>query len=237
MPVPPIPHFHVPRPALLDLVDAGADRPLTLVVAPPGAGKTVLLATWVHERCPDALWVQCEPADSVPFGFLTKLGGVLRAADEPHWLPVADALDDAHPDPPSVVDAVLAALDRRPAVLVFDDLHVANEAGPLLARLVDGLPAGSRIVAGSRGEPPLALHRLRATDACLEVRDAELRLTADEVGALLRVLERPSRPRRRPRSRPEPTVGSPGCRWLRSPCAVRRTPTGSSPSSRARSGS
>ena len=186
--VPPIPHFHVPRPALLDLVDAGANRPLTLVVAPPGAGKTVLLATWVHERCPDALWIQCEPADSGPFGFLTKLGGVLRAADEPHWMPVADALDDPHPDPPIVVDAVLAALDRRPAVLVFDDLHVANEAGPLLARMVDGLPEGSRIVAGSRGEPPLALHRLRATDSCLEVRDAELRLTADEVGALLRVL-------------------------------------------------
>jgi hypothetical protein len=33
--IPPLPVFHVARPKLLDLIDRGADRPLTLVIAPP----------------------------------------------------------------------------------------------------------------------------------------------------------------------------------------------------------
>src|SRR4029077_14053993 len=59
--VPRVPPFHVARPRLLDMLDAGAEAPLTAVVAPPGAGKSVVLASWVRERCPDATWVACEP--------------------------------------------------------------------------------------------------------------------------------------------------------------------------------
>ncbi len=63
-----------------------------------------------------------------------------------------------------------------------------REAGPSLSRLVERLPAGSRVVTGSRGDPPIALHRLRANGRCLEVREADLRVTPDEVHALVDAL-------------------------------------------------
>ena len=44
--VPQLPPRYVTRPRLLACLDSAADRPLTLLAAGPGAGKTVLLADW-----------------------------------------------------------------------------------------------------------------------------------------------------------------------------------------------
>ena len=75
--VPLLPPFYVARPRLLDLLDAGADTPLTAVVAPPGSGKSVALAVRVRDRCPDAAWVGCEELDRDPVMFWTKVGSAL----------------------------------------------------------------------------------------------------------------------------------------------------------------
>ena len=47
---PPIPAGFVSRPGLLDALDKCDDRALTLVCAPPGYGKSLLLSYWVRER-------------------------------------------------------------------------------------------------------------------------------------------------------------------------------------------
>ena len=49
---PSIPAGLVPRPALLDALDRGDDRALTLVCAPPGYGKSLLLAALGAESAP-----------------------------------------------------------------------------------------------------------------------------------------------------------------------------------------
>ena len=48
---PPAHHAeHISRPRLLDLLDGAASRPLTLVDAPAGFGKSILLAEWCARR-------------------------------------------------------------------------------------------------------------------------------------------------------------------------------------------
>jgi LuxR family maltose regulon positive regulatory protein len=173
---------------LLDLLSAGTDTPLTAVVAPPGAGKSVVLAAWVRERCPAAAWVGCDGFDSDPVVFWGHVGAALRAAQGDRWLDVVELLGEPDPDLVVVVDMMLRGLADEPAVLVLDDLHEARNAGPLVSRLVERLPAGSRVLTGSRGDPPFALHRLRADGACFEVREAELRLTPDEAEGLVNAL-------------------------------------------------
>ncbi len=44
---PRLPHDLVLRERLTELLDHGLDRPLTLVCAPAGFGKTTLIATWI----------------------------------------------------------------------------------------------------------------------------------------------------------------------------------------------
>ena len=67
---PVLPAFHVERPRLLDLLDTGRHVPLTAVIAPPGAGKSITLAAWIRDRCPDAVWVPCTERDRDPLVFL-----------------------------------------------------------------------------------------------------------------------------------------------------------------------
>ena len=54
------------RRRLLRALDAGVERPLTLLSAPPGSGKTALLASWVAYRgAPDSVaWVSLDTADA-----------------------------------------------------------------------------------------------------------------------------------------------------------------------------
>src|SRR3954464_646081 len=64
--VPGLPPEFVSRPALVSALDHGEDRALTLVCAPPGYGKTVLLADWAHRSNVACAWVALDEEDDDP---------------------------------------------------------------------------------------------------------------------------------------------------------------------------
>ena len=49
---PSMPGRMVARPRLFALLDAGVERPVTLVAAPAGSGKTMLLTSWMSAASP-----------------------------------------------------------------------------------------------------------------------------------------------------------------------------------------
>src|SRR5258705_1341899 len=63
--VPPVPSTFVTRPRLHTLLDRGAAAKVTLVSAPAGWGKTVLLSSWIQSRDADerVAWLSIEPGD------------------------------------------------------------------------------------------------------------------------------------------------------------------------------
>ena len=69
--VPPaVPATYVRRPALLDQLDRGRDRAVTLVVGLPASGKTTLLADWVATRVKAPwVWLNCDERDVAPERF------------------------------------------------------------------------------------------------------------------------------------------------------------------------
>ena len=48
--IPPVRPELVPRPRLIERLNAGLHRKLTLISAPAGFGKTTLLSEWIHRR-------------------------------------------------------------------------------------------------------------------------------------------------------------------------------------------
>jgi LuxR family maltose regulon positive regulatory protein len=61
---PPVARDHLHRQHLLDRLDQRRHRPLTLVSAPAGYGKSTLLSCWLEScECPSA-WVSLDANDS-----------------------------------------------------------------------------------------------------------------------------------------------------------------------------
>ena len=186
---PALASWHVPRHRLHAALDAGAQVPLTVVVGAPGAGKSVVLGSWLHDR-PElaSIWLSCDERDADPATFWSALTAALARRWPDRWLDATDLLGEAEPDLGDVAIAIvndLAALGE-PVVIVIDDVQFASAAAPSLTTFIERLPSSCRVIMGSRTEPQLALYRLRAHGQLLEVRDAELRLTRAEVAAVMR---------------------------------------------------
>ena len=161
------------------------------VIAPPGYGKTLLLAEWAAREAREArdvAWLTLGDYDNEPSVFLTY---------------VAAALDRLQPIDPSIGHALAARGSRvlavavprlatelhrrtRPGVLVLDDAHrlVDRTCLDALSALLELLPAGFQVVLAARTPPDLPFARLRAMRQLLEIGPDLLAFRADEAETL-----------------------------------------------------
>ncbi len=182
----------VPRPRLVEALDAGLAQRLILVCAPAGFGKTALLAHWARRGDHPVAWLSLDEADNDPARFWRH---AVAALDQAHPGIAQQAVPVLGPPAPSSFDGLVTALinelaappDDDELLLVLDDYHLID-AQPVhtpLMFLLEHLPPGLRLVLASRSDPPLPLARLRARGQLAELRAAELRFTAAETASLL----------------------------------------------------
>jgi LuxR family maltose regulon positive regulatory protein len=176
----------VRRPRLCQLLSRSAARPLTLVSAPAGWGKTSLLSEWIDSGSFNGTiaWLGLEAADGERQSFWSAVTAALRVAR-----PDLAALP--RPDPASLdafVTSLMNALDAGPGplMLVLDNLQevASPELVADLDRLAEHAPPSLRLVLSTRVDPPLRLERLRLSGRLAEVRAADLALTTDEARSL-----------------------------------------------------
>jgi LuxR family maltose regulon positive regulatory protein len=156
----------MPRRRLLRLLAEAVSRPLTLVVAPAGTGKTTLVAGWAAEATGPVAWLALDGQDGDPARLDAALGAAL------------DSLGPGRMDGPAEVDG-----PSRRAVLVIDDAHVVDAAPgavDLLARFVGQQPRWLHLVIVARRDPVVPLDRLRGRGQLAEIRFPELRFTREE---------------------------------------------------------
>ncbi|HEY7910047.1 MAG TPA: AAA family ATPase, partial [Thermomicrobiales bacterium] len=180
----------VPRPRLLERLDEGLHRPLTLVAAPAGFGKTTLVGAWVADCGRRVAWLSLDAGDSDPARFLTYLVAALQQSGATIGAGLLGALQAPQPPPTEALLMVLlnelAALPDE-VVLVLDDYHAigAPPVDQALTFLVEHLPPQLHLVIATREDPPLPLARLRARGHLTELRAADLRFTAAEAAEFL----------------------------------------------------
>jgi LuxR family transcriptional regulator, maltose regulon positive regulatory protein len=182
----------VERPRLFALLDRGALGPVTLLSAPAGSGKTMLVSSWLRsaELPGTAAWVGVERDESDATRFWGTVMDALRrsgaiAPDDPLATLVPAPLGGQE----EFLQRLLEGLGRlsRPVLLVIDDLHELRSEDGLrsLEHLLARAPAQLRTIVMSRRDPKLGLHRLRLAGGLLEIRGADLDFSAAEAVELL----------------------------------------------------
>jgi LuxR family transcriptional regulator, maltose regulon positive regulatory protein len=182
------------RPRLLQALDRLDGTELTIVSAPAGGGKSVLVGSWCEARPKTAVaWVSLDAADDDPVRLWTYVATALERIRAGLGKPALRRLHDPRATIQAAVDELLAGMSAygKPLVLVLDDVHVLRDDATLgsFEYAVERLPAGARIVATTRSDPPIRLGRLRANGALGELRAADLAFTLDEARELLVVQE------------------------------------------------
>lgn len=181
--VPHIPNATISRHALLNRLDTATHR-LTVVSAPPGSGKSALLADWANNLRSPLAWLSCDIDDADQAWFWRDV----RAAIQHSW--PDSALNDLDPvdqrDPRQLaIEIANALVSVRGGVIVIDDYHLAGPAPAAMIAFIDALPADLRLVLGSRRDPPFSLSRMRVQGRLLELRQDDLRFDAAETQELL----------------------------------------------------
>jgi LuxR family transcriptional regulator, maltose regulon positive regulatory protein len=181
----------VDRPRVARLLDRGMERPLTLVSAPAGWGKTAGLAQWIAGgTAPGPVaWLPLDRDDADPHRFWGEAAASLGAA--------SPDLATLGPPPPLGLKPFLITLVNavaelgKPLVLVVDDLHLVTSPGAIgdLEWFLESAPPNLRLVVSTRSDPLFRLQRLRVSGEMTEIRAADLAFTFDETIALLSELE------------------------------------------------
>jgi LuxR family maltose regulon positive regulatory protein len=202
--IPPSRPNAVVRQRLIERLNEGMHRKLTLISAPAGFGKTTLVASWIADRrsqapdhgapilpSPSIAWLSLDEADNDPTRFLIYLVSALQTIAPAIGAGVLGALQSPQPPPPeSTFTALLNGIAAIPDqfALILDDYHLVD-AQPIdaaLAFLIEHLPPQMHLVITTREDPQLPLARLRARDQLTELRAADLRFTPAEAAGFLK---------------------------------------------------
>jgi LuxR family maltose regulon positive regulatory protein len=161
---------------------------VSVVSAPPGSGKTVLLRSWISwanvagsaawvaagrsERDPQRFWLSVLAALRQTAAGSALVRAVTAAPDLDGWVITERLLAD------------LAPLDDQLWLVVDDVQELSPEALRQLELLIMRAPSGLRFVLATRHDVRLGLHRLRLEGGLAEVREPDLRFTVAEAREL-----------------------------------------------------
>ena len=178
------------RAELIGALEHSAARPIVLLSAGPGWGKTMLLVEWSTQSQRPFAWVSADSHDNDPVVLLTYIAAALDRV-----CPLDPSVFEALGSPGVSVEGTLVprvgtalATMGHPMVLVLDDIHLIDNPTCLdaIAMLTSHVAAGSQLALSSRGHPALSLGALRAHALTVEIGPRELRMEEAEARELVR---------------------------------------------------
>ena len=191
----------VARPRLVARLNEGLTRPLTLLSAPAGFGKTTLLSEWVTQDKLPVAWLVLDADDNDPVRFwsyfiaaLQQINAAIGSSSlallqlprdtmlETMLRTLVNEIDSVLDDPGKEFIPSEIEVHRLGFILVLDDYHIVETPAihQQLSFLLDHLPPHLHLVISTRADPPLHLARLRARDQLIELQESDLRFTRAE---------------------------------------------------------
>lgn len=180
----------VHRHRLIEQMNEGLDRRLSLISAPAGFGKTTLVSEWVTSCERPVAWLSLDEGDNSATRFLTYFITVLQTIAPKIGTGVLGLLQSPQPPP---VEAIMTTLLNEITtitdkfIFILDDYHLLDSKAVdnILIFLVEHQPPQMHLVITTREDPNLPLARLRARNQLTELRAVDLRFTPSEAAEFL----------------------------------------------------
>ncbi len=187
---PPIVGDHVHRLSLLERLDQRLQRPLTLVTAPAGYGKSTLVSCWLQTCDIPAAWLSLDETDNDLHLFLSYLLAAVQTVSPEAGKEIQSILNAPQLPPlPVLSGSLINELDKidQAFILTLDDYHVIHNKAihDLLIEILKHPPRAMHLVLASRIDPPLPLASLRARGEMTEIRMQDLRFSLEETAEYL----------------------------------------------------
>ena len=178
------------RTRLFRLLDQATRSPLTWIAAPPGAGKTTLIASYLQKRTRKVLWYRLDSGDADPSTLFHYLGIAAQTAAPRFRTRLPHLTPEYMAGLPTFTRRFFEQLGNRfqdPSVVVFDNYHEVPRDSlihQLLPFGIQQLPSHLRVIVLSRERPPGGYARLQAEQHLETIKTEELELTHEEARQL-----------------------------------------------------
>ena len=183
----------VERPRLYRLLDRACKRPVIWINAPPGFGKTTLVASYLRARKIHSLWYQVDEGDSDLATFFHYLGVAARQTAPRYRTPLPHLTPEYLQGLPTFTRRFFESLYARlkpPAFLILDnyqEVPLDSLFHQTVALGIEALPEMIGMIVMSRALPPSAFARLQATRHVNFIGEEALRLTQEESRGIVRL--------------------------------------------------
>ena len=181
---PPIRQPLVHRPQLIDNLNLGLQKQLTLISAPAGFGKSTLASSWLTGQTNGA-WLALDAGDNEPRVFWQYVVAAIQSVlgdfgQEAAAYLQSQQVADLQPVLVNLINEL--SVHSGPLTLVLEDYHLidSREVHDSLSFFLEHKPPTTHLMLLTRVDPPLALGRLRANDDLCEIRSADLQFSLNE---------------------------------------------------------
>jgi len=182
----------VTRNRLIEELEQASQRPVTLIAAPAGYGKSTAVTQWLASPSSPAniAWVSLESSDNDPVRLWTHIATALDRAGCVIARDIAGFIAaGSHDMLAAVLPKIITGMAELPTgvTLLIDDFHIVRSAACIaqIDFLIKHLPEQARLVLITRADPTLRLGRLRAAGQLSEIRADDLAFDVREASALL----------------------------------------------------
>ncbi len=180
------------RERLVDALHANIARKLIVIAAPPGYGKTTLLADFHHHTDIPTCWLRLTEADTDVMRLASLLQHSLekrfrRLRDRPNLSALASA------SPAALARSFASAIETcvgEAFVILMDDVHLVNDSRPVLEfldELLASQPGQVTLIAAGREVLDISLARLMAEGSLAGFGPQDLALTSGELAEVSRL--------------------------------------------------
>ena len=186
---PPLTAEHVLRSRLITRFEKNYYKPLSLVCAPAGYGKSMVVSSWLDNSDYKYVWISLSEDENDPKVFLNYLQMAIENIFPNSLREFADLIQFAKLPPIELlVDTLINELDQitEDFVLVLDDYHLIHDENihSVLNTWLRFPPSHVHLVISTRRDPPLKLNKLKLHNRINEIRMDDLGFNQKEIVSL-----------------------------------------------------